>query len=186
MSPKNSQGQEGFCALPQRTMAQLLCLTLTRRELSTLLLVIRLTYGCRHQEWVILRPSHLGVIGIGANHAGETLTRLLTRGLLVQEGAEPRYRIGMLEGEKTDEHKVREAMLGNLVGRQLSPQNGKVQKVEPPLSVGEILPEGEKTGSRNENPSTRMVWRFSRSQSRFVQRIAPPIEKEKINLKKTR
>ena len=75
MSPSRPlQSRGSFVALPQDVMTRFLCLDLTRRELVVLLLVARLTYGCRGRVWTPLRGADLEVVGIGANHAKAVLT----------------------------------------------------------------------------------------------------------------
>jgi hypothetical protein len=68
----------GHTRVPHTVYDLLLIEELTKRELLVLLLVARLTYVCR-REWVVLRQADLKAIGIGANHARETLGQLRGR-----------------------------------------------------------------------------------------------------------
>src|SRR5579871_6005610 len=95
--PRNTGG---FTALPRGMIDGFLTLPLTRRELSVLLLVARLTYGCRNARWARIAQADLAVVGIGANHAGEVLRSLLKRGLLERNGRRQEYRLGELSRAK--------------------------------------------------------------------------------------
>src|SRR5579871_6835157 len=92
-SPSISAGSDGFTAIPRHMFDLLLCLPLNKRDLSILLLVVRLTYGCRGNRWARLRQADLSAIGIGPNHARECLCSLLDRKLLLRHGSADAYRL---------------------------------------------------------------------------------------------
>lgn len=168
----------GFTALPRRVLDLLLCLSLTRRELSVLLLVARLTYGCRGAAWARLSQADLAAVGIGANHAGEVLRSLLGRGLLQRNGNAPEYRLGGLERAEHEASGARIRRLDALVARQLRPpsQNGSPML---PETGGRAFPKREVSPSRNGNPSGVVPWRFDPSRSRFVCQDAARIDNDR-------
>lgn len=165
---------EGFTPLPRRTLDSLLCLDLSKRELLILLLVARLTYGCRGQPWIALRQTDLQVVGIGANHARDCLESLLGRGLLVQNESRPEYRLGeLVDGEDTPRRLQR---LELLVVRQLinpSLQRNPSTKRKPAYPQLGSLPfqKAEPTLSIKGKKSDTSRWRFDRSASQFVRRV---------------
>ncbi len=176
------QPQGSFVALPQDVMTRLLCLDLTRRELVVLLLVARLTYGCRGKVWATLRGADLRVVGIGANHAKEVLARLIERGILVRGETATHYRLSVFVEEETErtETAERKELLKKLVRNQLA----KSPKREPAFSVNSPseknkFPKEEEITSLKGNTSTNVAWRFSRSQGRFLKENEGSIEKER-------
>lgn len=84
---------EGFVAIPRGIFDLLLCQGLHKRELSLILLIVRLTYGCRNRSWAHLKQADLTVIGIGPTHAKTTITALLARNLIEQNGNRREYRL---------------------------------------------------------------------------------------------
>ena len=170
--------RDSFVAVPQPVMEWLLCLNLTQRELVVLLLVARLTYGCRNTAWASLRQADLTVVGIGANHAKEVLTRLLDRGLLIREGSDAKFRLGNPSTDATEDMTERRSQLARLVSRQLS-ESSRFRKGVVPSSGTEPLPNREEKPSANGNPSTGVTWRFSRSEGQFVRKNSGRIEIDK-------
>ena len=166
-------------ALPQDVMTCLLCLDLTRRELVVMLLVARLTYGCRGKVWATLRGADLRVVGIGANHAKAVLTRLIERGLLVKDTTAITYRLRVSVEEETErtETAERKALLKNLVRNHLA-DFPKTELTFPKRGI-QGLREEERTTYRKGKPSKDVAWRFSRSQGRFLKENRDPIEKER-------
>jgi hypothetical protein len=162
-------------------MDMLLCLALTRRELSVLLLVVRLTYGCRNARWARLRQSDLAAVGIGPNHAKETLDALLAGGLLIRNGAMPEYRLGELEGAADRQAKERAVRLEGLVAAQVaeSSRNGKVGGQGLPETGTRTFPFQELSPYRNGNASTVPAWSFDRSQGRFLQKEGRAIDNDR-------
>ena len=173
-APPARRSASGFTALPHALLAVLLCLPLTRRELSVLLLVARLTYGCRNARWARLAHADLATVGIGASHAGEVLRSLLARGLLERSGRGQEYRLGDLGRALGDAERLRR--LGALVARQLRPSQAKTPAV--PKTVDGTLPFRDRYPSRNGSGAARTSWRFDRSQGRFVPRGEEAIDKD--------
>jgi hypothetical protein len=106
----------------------LLCADLTKRDLLILLLVARLTYGCRGVHWASVRQRDLAAVGIGANHAQQCMQALLARGLLVQNGERPEYRLAVaVPPPERNAFTVRFEKLQAVVRRHLdeSSRNGK-------------------------------------------------------------
>jgi len=162
--------QGGFTAVPHADFAGLLCLPLTRRELSALLLVARLTYGCRNARWARLTPADFAAVGIRADHAAEVLQSLLQRGLLGRNGLRDEYRLEGLDRSASDREAARRGMLTALVARQLRP---------PSHNGSRTVPKWEASPSRNGNASAVLVWRFDRSQRRFVAQMDAAIDKDR-------
>jgi hypothetical protein len=168
----------GFVAIPRRTLDLLLCLPLTRRELSVLLLVARLTYGCRNAAWARLLQADLTAVGIGAGHARAALEGLISRGFLERRNGTPEYRFGNLEGGFDAGASDRTGRLKGLVAAQLSRgyPDGKGSVTREGIHA---LPKREIPPYRNGNASTVPAWRFDRSQGRFLEDTAAPIDKER-------
>ena len=169
--------RDGFIAVPQPVMEWLLCLNLTQRELVVLLLVARLTYGCRNGTWATLRQADLMAVGIGANHAKEALARLLKRGLLIQEGSDANYRLGNPSADDAEDMTERQAQLARLVSRKLS-ESSRFRKVVVPQSGTEAFPNREEKPSILGNPSTGVTWSFSRSEGQFVKKNTSRIDRD--------
>jgi len=170
----------GFAAIPRRTLDLLLCLPLTRRELSVLLLVARLTYGCRNAAWARLLQADLSAVGIGANHAHAVLEDLMSRHYLERRSGMPEYRLGNLEAGFNAVASGRAGRLEALVAVQLTgmPRNRKLQGMAVPDTGRLAVPKREVPSSQNGNASTVLVWRFDRSQRRFLSENKATIDKE--------
>jgi len=158
---------EGFTAIPHKTFDRLLCLDLSKRELLILLLVARLSFGCRSNGWIRLRQVDLQAVGIGATHARECLDSLLHRGLLLQHGYEPEFRLGNLAGEEASRRRRR---LEKLIGRQLAQASQNRNSAKPSLTTTgtQFLPNEELSTYPNGKKTGTSGWQFDRSQSRFV------------------
>jgi hypothetical protein len=162
--------RDGFTAIPRPVLDLLLCLPLSKRDLSILLLVMRLTYGCRNARWAHMKQVDLVAIGIGPTHARKCLQSLLSRKLLVQNGALPAYRLNA-SYQTSQIEKATEARLGRLtalVGYHLgTSQNGNLSPAELPLLVTRTLPKGELYPYQNGNIRAASEWSFLRSSRRF-------------------
>ena len=178
--PRPDGAPKGFTRIPHRTLDALLCLPLTRRELSVLLLVVRLTYGCRDAPWARLRQADLATIGIGAGHARQVLAGLLACGLLERHGSLPEYRIGHAEGMPEARSAGRAERLDRLVAAHLagSYRNGNIEGEGVPETGTRMLPKREVPPYRNSNASTVPLWRFDRSQGRFLENKEARIDKD--------
>ena len=114
----------GFVPLPRPLFDALLCdqdaLGFGVREVLLLLLIARLTYGCRSGAWAALPPAALAAVGIGRGHAREHLRRLLASGLMERNEESDEYRLcpALPEGMAIDPE--RKEMLGALVGAHLA------------------------------------------------------------------
>lgn len=172
-TPRTAAAPGGFTAIPRRTLDALLCIPLTRRELTVLLLVARLTYGCRNLRWANLSQADLAAVGIGANHAGEVLRALIGRGLLERDGTGTRYRMGETAHASAGQGAGRERRLEALVARHLRPppHNGNTMV---PETGGQRFPERERSPSQNGNASSDSTWRFDRSRRGFVREGGAP------------
>jgi hypothetical protein len=168
----------GFVAVPRRTLDLLLCLPLTRRELSVLLLVARLTYGCRNAAWARLLQADLTAVGIGAGHARAALNGLISRGFLERRNGMTEYRLGNLDGGLDPGALEKTGRLERLVAAQLagSYRNGKAGITK---RGSRTFPEREVLPSRNGNTSTVPAWRFDRSKGRFLPEMGTAIDKER-------
>jgi hypothetical protein len=168
MSLSSSPGRnDGFTAIPRLLFDLLLCLPLTKRDLTILLLVARLTYGCRDAEWVSLKKADLAAVGIGSNHAKSCLQSLLVRKFLLRKGNCAEYRINdkLIATHLTNDAAKRLDRLSVLVGQQLAipSRNGNsLPDIGSPL-----FPNGEVSPSQNGNISQSPGWSFSRSRRRF-------------------
>lgn len=165
---ERTSAQQGFTPLPRRALDHLLCLNLSKRELLILLLVARLTYGCRGRSWIRLRQADLQVVGIGANHARDCLESLLRQGQLVQNGIEPEYRLGELAGEENTTRRLQR--LEMLVSSQLA-QSSQKGKPSYPKSGTQTFHKEELTLSQKWKKASVSNWRFDRSRSQFVQMV---------------
>jgi hypothetical protein len=158
---------EGFTAIPRPVLDLLLCLPLSKRDLSILLLVVRLTYGCRNRLWAQIKQADLAAIGIGPTHAKDCLRTLLDRKLLLQHGHSNYYCINdaLFTQPLPNEVVVRLDRLAVAVGRNLgktSPFGKPVpRKVTLPLPIGEVFP------YHNGNVSRASGWSFLRSRRKF-------------------
>jgi hypothetical protein len=176
--PATSSVPGGFAAIPRRTLDLLLCLALTRRELSVLLLVARITYGCRNAAWARLLQADLSAVGIGAGHARAALEGLISRGYLERRDGTAEYRLGNLEGGFDAGASGRAKRLEGLVAAQLA-GSYRNRKTGVTKSVSRPFPEREVLPSQNGNTSTSVPWRFDRSQGRFLPELESAIDKER-------
>lgn len=172
-----SRSTSGFTAIPRGVIDGLLTLSLARREIAVLLLVARLTYGCRDARWARIAHADLAAVGIGANHAGEVLRALLARGILERNGRRHEYRLGDLGRPAREAGTDRLRRLGQLVARQL--QGSHFRNPALPETGGPPFPKREVPPSRNGNTSTVTAWRFDRSQGRFILQVEPAIDNER-------
>ena len=144
-----STAPEGFVPLPRPFFDILLCdqdaLGLGLRDVLLLLLIARLTHGCRDVVWASLAPTHLAAVGIGRGHARECLDRLLGSGLVERNGDRDEYRLRSALPEGTASDGARKAVLGALVGRHLilTRQRRPVERDPVPLPPASSTPVAE-------------------------------------------
>ena len=171
MSPSSSSAiSEGFTALPHSILDLLLCHSLSKRDLSILLLVVRLTYGCRNARWAHLRQTDLATVGISSNHAKDCLHSLLSRTILIQNGIEPEYRLNVafLAVHIETETSVRLDLLSGLIGRHLwNSQKGNFAAAPRPQKGTRLFPNREVFPSPKGNIAKASRWSFSRSSRQF-------------------
>ena len=120
----------GFVPVPRPLFDLALCHDFGKRELRLFLLVIRLTYGCRGNQWAVLRPGDLSAIGIHSSHARLCLRRLLQTGLVLRDGDTHRYRANPKWSRKNIENEeiepsTRREQLKALVGTHLRQRRGR-------------------------------------------------------------
>jgi hypothetical protein len=153
---------EGHTRLPHVVYDLLLTEELTKRELLVLLLVVRLTYGCR-REWAIIRQADLRAVGIGANHAWEALEQLRVRKLLVRDERTDVWRVGA-QAQQSPGGNERRVVLQRLLHRQLFPNREALLP-----KMGTLpFPNEELLSSQNGKQEEQQWWAFDRSASQFV------------------
>lgn len=166
----SSISSEGFTAIPRPIFDLLLCLPINKRDLTVLLLVARLTYGCRDRQWAHLKQADLITVGIGPTHAKSCLKSLLSRRLLIQNGTRLEFRLNVLEQtthieKETD---VRLSRLTTLVSYHLgSSQTGNISPASLPKTVTPPLPNEELYPYQNGNIQAASGWSFSHSSRQF-------------------
>ena len=169
--------RHGFIAFPRAIFDQLLCIDLTKRELSVCLLLARLTYGCRNAGWATLRQADLAAVGIGANHARACLERLLNKGGIACDAEGRSYQIarGLVDAGNTmlSTESERVQGLASLIARQLA----HMKEPRSPEMGSRVFLKREEIASQNGNTSGTSVWKFSPSRQRFVR--AADIAKER-------
>lgn len=157
--------QQGFTAVPNSLFEALLCLDLPRSELAAVLLVARLTMGCRNAEWARLRQGDLSAVKVGPGHARECLERLKERGLLEQNGDLPEYRLSLPKTWDTADSE-RRRRLRVLIHYQLAESVNDTTAGSP--AGDPKVPVREQTASPQGSFSATSQWRFDRSKGRFV------------------
>ena len=161
----------GFTAIPRAVFDRLLCMDLTKRELAIVLLIMRLTYGCRNSSWAILRQADLAAVGIKANHAKACLEALLNKGVIAYDQACQAYQVvpnfARNTGNPSPEEGERTKHLSALVARHLT-VTADASKHPIPKQGSPKFPFWEEIPSQNGNRSPRSLWQFSRSRQGFV------------------
>lgn len=171
--PAIHQRNEGFTALPRSMLDRLLCLDLTKRELLVLLLVARLTYGCRGVRWAKVRQADLAAVGIGANHAKQCLQALLARGLLLQNGENPEYRLASaVPPPERDAFTARFEKLQTAVRRHLD-EASQNEKEGVPKMGSDVFPNREENTSQKGKFPSLSGWDFNRSRGQFEKIFSP-------------
>ena len=143
---------KGFTHIPHVALDSLLVLGLNKREVNTILLIIRLTYGC-HRTWARLIQADLEVVGVGSSHAKETLAALLSKTLILQNAKTKEFKLNeeILASILTETVSFRLDKLAHLIGRNLprkTSQNGNTNVTE---MVSSKLPKQEVSSSQNSN-----------------------------------
>ena len=169
--------RDGFAAIPRPILDLLLCMPLSKRDLSILLLVIRLTYGCRNARWAHLKQADLAAVGIGPTHVKKCLQSLLSRELLVQNGARSEYRLNApcqtSQIEKSTAARLERLTI--LVGFHLrTSQKGNSSPAEPTKKVTRTLPKGELYPYQKGNIQAAKGWSFLRSSHKFEKDFDTP------------
>lgn len=180
MASLSRSKRTGFTAVPHPILDLLLCLPLSKRDLSILLLVVRLTYGCRNCRWAHLRPVDLAAVGIGPTHARKCLQSLLTRKLLVQNASFPEYRLSIPYDTSLPETPpvIRRGRLAALVGSHLvSSQKGIIAPADTPKMGTLPLPKQEHGAYQTGSMRVASGWSYSPSKRRFEKDATCPIDK---------
>lgn len=159
---------EGFTALPRVLLDMLLCSDLSKREILILLLIARLTYGCKGATWARVRHADLSLVGIGANHAKACLEALLVRDMLIQNEEKNEYQLNMAALQQNAVTATeRLGRLSFLVSQHLRSASPNGKETVPSLGR-RFFPNREETPSQNRKNPNATAWHFSRSKSRFV------------------
>jgi hypothetical protein len=148
----------GFVPLPRPFLDVLLCaqdvLGIGMREVLLLLLIARLTYGCRSRPWAALPPAALAAVGIGRSHAREYLRRLLDSGLIERNGGRDEYRLRSLAMPQETGLSERRRHLNALVcahlARGMHRADAASATFSPPTHLPTIAPSREAGGRRKE------------------------------------
>jgi hypothetical protein len=169
--PSSLPTRAGFTAIPNAVLDAILCQPLSRREISILLLVARLTFGCRNIQWAHIKQADLVIIGIGPNHAKGCLLSLLAKNFLVQHGSQLEYCVNteVLTKQPASDTAERLDRLSVLIGQHLgaTSHKGKISPLVLPEMGTELFPKEELLPSRKGNISRRFEWSFSRSSRQF-------------------
>lgn len=140
---KNRIGEEkkkldinkGFTPIPVRVLNGILAASLTELEIRILLLVCRLSYGCRC-HWATFILKDMLAIGIAENHASEIVNKLIRAGWLLRNPFNRyEYRVNDdLLGEESNimERHSETTKLSSLIGKNLFKETSSNSKEKTP------------------------------------------------------
>jgi len=142
----------GFTPIPNDLLNALLASDVNKRELKTILLILRITEGC-HTKWAKLRQCDLASARIGANHAKTIIDDLLAREMVLINGRLKQFRINeqyfLSKVPKTGSFEL--DRLSKLVGRNLPRQTSQNRNRIVPKPVTTNFPKQEGVTSQNGN-----------------------------------
>jgi hypothetical protein len=84
--------EKGFTMVLHVLLNALLLAELTQRQLTVILLIVRLTYGCR-RRWVTLKSRDFEKVGIGSTHIRLVIDPLIERDLILWKKDTKQFRI---------------------------------------------------------------------------------------------
>jgi hypothetical protein len=159
--------QDGYQRIPRLLFDRMLIEDFSKRELKALLLIARLTYGCRDAAWVRLRPSDLRAIGISSNNVKAVLKPLIDRQVLQVRGEPGEYRINAAyTAEVTKEGQERRAKLRFLIGCQLQ-RPSQIENMDTHHEK-DTFSKQEPSPSQNENSLAGERWTFCLTRQQFI------------------
>lgn len=143
---------KGFSPLPHWLGNILPFLGLSQRQYQSVLLIIRLTYGC-NRKWAKLKPYYLQILNIAPSHAGEVLRPLISKKIIEQRSCNKEFRINEEYLRKVITPKLLTHLeaLRELVGRQLSKKPSQISIKKLPKIVIEKFPNQESNDSQSSN-----------------------------------
>jgi hypothetical protein len=118
-----------FVPLPNDILELLLTNGLKMREWAFVLLVARLTYGCKYVKWAKIKFCDLGILNIGQSHAKEIVESVLAKKIVIRNEKTKKYQINedYIRSELPKTVTSQREKLAKLVGKQLNSntsQNG--------------------------------------------------------------
>lgn len=134
----------GFTKFSHKLLNGLLEAELNAREYKVVLLTQRLTEGC-HREWAELRLCDFQSAGIGPTHIKEVKKKMLSKGLILQNGDKQEYKNNEAYFYKDNVVKNR---LVSLVGKHLKRKSSQKGNIYVPIPVIDVLPEREELYSQ--------------------------------------
>lgn len=90
---KNSKTSDGFTAISNSIYQQLLQRDFTKRQLSVLLMILRLSYGCQRSNAYIPKLVSFGLCGVGKTNITEVLNSLVKHKVLFWDKRESTFEI---------------------------------------------------------------------------------------------
>ncbi len=137
-------GETGFTRLPHALLNVLIFIDLTQRQWLVILVVLRLSYGCR-QRWATLKLIDFEYVGIDNTHIREVIDPLIDKKILLWEREFHRFRINeeyiILDLGKELGKQL--AGLSELIWRNLSQRSSQNGNRKLTNLVTKELPEGE-------------------------------------------
>lgn len=139
-----------FIPFPNNIFDLIIVNGLNKRELAFVLLVARLTYGCKNAQWAKIKFCDLIIVNISQSHAKEVVESVLAKKIVTQNEKTKKYRINedYIRSEVPKMVNPQCEKLVKLVGRQLnlsSSQNGNENVTK---LVTNALPKEEETTSQ--------------------------------------
>jgi len=140
----DSSFENGFTRFPYSVLNGILLDDLKKRELKVVLLVGKLTYGC-HKDWATLRQADLGIIGISASHARDTLNGLISskRLLLNHKTKEIQINNSYFSSKVPKTETIKHNKLATLVGKHIKSHSSQKSNRKLTNSGRLILPKRE-------------------------------------------